>query len=156
MKQFLKIGVLCALPLAAAALGWDNSLDQFPALSGEADDTARVQRAIDATPSGVLFVPKGVYRISSPLVVTNLCSLDMHKNAILRAVSEIPDVLKVNNGPGFRALPKDDDRYHDYGHFVKGGRIDGNGLASCMALDGFRHYTLRDTTFLNGKVCGLR
>ena len=91
--------------LSASASGWDNSLDQFPALSGEADDTARVQRAIDATPSGVLFVPKGVYRISSPLVVTNLCSLDMHKNAILRAVSEIPYVLKVKTGPGFRALP---------------------------------------------------
>ena len=53
MKQFLKIGVLCALPFAAAASGWDNSLDQFPAQPGEADDTARIQRAIDATPSGV-------------------------------------------------------------------------------------------------------
>ena len=71
MTHFMKIGVLCALPLAATASGWDNSLDQFPALPGEADDTARIQRAIDATPSGVLYVPKGLYMVSSPVVVTN-------------------------------------------------------------------------------------
>ena len=34
MRNLLTIGILCALPLAAAASGWDNSLDQFPALSG--------------------------------------------------------------------------------------------------------------------------
>jgi len=150
------IAIICALPIAAAATGWDHALDEFPAKSGEADDTARIQRAIDATPSGVLYVPKGTYRVSSPLVVTNLCSLDMHKSAILRAVREMPYVLKVNNRVGFNALPKGDDRLQDYNLFVIGGRIDGNGLAACMALDGFRHYTLRDTTFLNGKGCGLR
>ena len=156
MTHFMKIGVLCALPLAAAAAGWDNTVGQFPALPGEADDTARIQRAIDATASGVLYVPKGLYKVSSPLVVTNLCSLDMHKSAILRAVCEMPYVLKVNNSIGFRGLPKGDDRLHDYNFFVTGGRIDGNGLASCMALDGFRHYSLRDISFMNGKVCGLR
>ena len=93
------LGLACALPIAAAAAtSWDHALDEFPALPGEADDTARIQRAIDATPSGVLYVPKGLYKVSSPLVVTNLCSLDMHKSAILRAVSEMPYVLKVNNG----------------------------------------------------------
>ena len=108
MTRYMKIGIVCALPFAAGAAGWDHALDEFPALSGEADDTARIQRAIDATPSGVLYVPKGQYRVSSPLVVTNLCSLDMHKSAILRAVCEMPYVLKVNNSIGFRGLPKDD------------------------------------------------
>ena len=50
MKNLLTIGILCTLPFAAAAAGWDNTVDQFPALPGEADDTARIQRAIDATP----------------------------------------------------------------------------------------------------------
>ena len=154
------IAAICGWMLSslAAALpaGVDRSVEEFPRATGEADDTARIQRAIDATPSGVLYVPKGLYKVSSPLVVTNLCSLDMHKSAILRAICEMPYVLKVNNAIGFRGLPKGDDRLHDYNFFVAGGRIDGNGLASCMALDGFRHYSLRDISFMNGKVCGLR
>ena len=154
-RRFL--GMACALPIAvAAATGYDHALDEFPVLAGDRDDTARIQRAIDATPSGVLFIPRGLYKISAPLVVTNLCSLEMHKSAILRAVSAMPYVLKVNNDPGFRALPWGDDRLDDYNLFVTGGRIDGNGLASCMAIDGFRHYSLRDISFMNGKVCGLR
>ena len=44
---------------------------------------------------------------------------------ILRAVREMPYVLKVNNAIGFRGLPKNDDRLHDYNLFVTGGRIDG-------------------------------
>lgn len=57
----------------------------------------------------------------------------------------------MNNAPTQRAY----DRL-DFGMSVTGGRIDGAGLASCMALDGFWHYTLRDVTFLNGKEYGLR
>ena len=147
--------MFCSLAATMPA-GVDRSMDEFPRAAGEVDDTARIQRAIDATPSGVLYMPRGLYLISSTIVVTNLCSLDLHKSAILRAVREMPYVLKVNNSIGFRALPNGDDRLHDYNLFVKGGRIDGNGHAACMALDGFRHYTLRDTTFLNGKTCGLR
>ena len=146
---------LCS-PAAAVPAGVDRSVAEFPRVADEADDTPRLQRAIDATPSGVLYVPGGLYLVSSPVVVTNLCSLEMHKGAVLRAVCEMQYVLKVDNSAGFRALPKGDDRQHDYNLFVKGGRIDGNGLAACMALDGFRHYTLRDTTFLNGRTCGLR
>ena len=90
--------------------------------------------------------------------VTNLCSLEMDKSAVLRAVAEIPFVLRVNGEQllgDWEALPHDSVRRQDYGMFVTGGRIDGRGLASCMALDGFRHYTLRDVTFLNGKAFGL-
>lgn len=137
-------------------MGADHSLGEFPRHADEPDDTARIQRAVDATPSGVLYVPGGVYAVSSPVAVTNLCSLNMHKSAILRAISEMPYVLKVNNNPAYRSLPKDDDRVHDCNVFMSGGCIDGNGLASCMSIDGCRHYTMRDTTFLNGKVCGLR
>ena len=158
-RRIVYVCIVCVLQFAAASAGWDNALDRFHALPGEPDDTARIQRAIDATPSGVLYVPKGLYKVSSTIVVTNLCSLDMHKSAILRAVREMPYVLKVNNGilfRGYRELPKGDDRRDDYNLFVKGGRIDGNGLAACMALDGFRHFSLRDTTFLNGRTCGLR
>ena len=136
---------------SAEAQYWDRSVSEFPALAGETDDAPRLQRAVDASANKVLFVPAGDYKLAQTLVVTNHCSLLMHKNAIVMAVKPMEFVLKVNNAPLNRAY-----RNFDFGMFVTGGRIDGNGLASCMALDGFWHYTLRDTSFLNGKKFGLR
>ena len=145
-----------ALTGSLSATPYDSSLGSFPRLPGEIDDTARIQRAVDATSSGVLYIPKGTYEISAPVVVTNMCSLDMHKSAILRAAMKIPFVLKINNAIARNSLRRKDDRWADFNTFVRGGRIDGNGLASCMALDGFWHYTLSDTTFLNAAETGLR
>lgn len=139
-----KLMMMILVPGMVLAGGWNRSLDEFPACADEPDDTARLQRAIDATPSGVLHVPRGVYRISSTVSVLNSCSLDLHKGAVLLAVAEMPFVLRVRGS------------FRDHNLFVTGGTIDGDGLASCMALDGFAHYTLRDTTFMNGKRCGLR
>lgn len=138
--------VLMGSPAALAA-GWDRSLDEFPACADEADDTARLQRAIDATPDGVLYIPRGVYRISRPLNVRNLCSLDLHKSAVLQAVADMAFVVEVNSSNA---------RAHDYNVFISGGVIDGTGRASCLRLTGFAHFTLKDMTFLNGRTDGLR
>ena len=43
---------------------WDRTVAEFPVLPGETNDTDRLQRAIDASGGGVLFVPAGDYRIS--------------------------------------------------------------------------------------------
>ena len=136
---------------AGVASAWaDGSLADFPRLAGETDDAGRLQRAIDATPSGVLRIPGGEYAVASPVLVTNRCSLALEKTARLRAIRKIPFVLKVNNATTWVNSPQD-----DHGTFVTGGVIDGNGLASCLALDGFKHYTLRDTVFMNGAQYGL-
>lgn len=144
--------VAATLGFAAASLGVraDGSLADYPRRAGETDDTARIQRAIDAQPFGVLRIPGGTYAVSSPILVTNHCSLALEKTATLRAVRAMPFVLKVNNATTWVNSPRD-----DHGTFVTGGVIDGNGLASCLALDGFKHYTLRDTVFLNGRLYGL-
>ena len=144
--------------VGAAECRADHTLEEFPRLEGETDDAARIQRAVDACPSGVLSIGSGVYEIARMVNVTNLCSIELNKSAILRAVAEMPFVLRVNNEPvlgNWNALPLRADRRQDYGMFVTGGRIDGNGLASCMMLDGFQHYTLRDVSFLNGRKYGL-
>jgi hypothetical protein len=160
------IGVVWALAMAAAlcrAQGvppmrpvaapeqCDRSAAEFSRLGDEKDDAARLQRAIDATAGGVLYVPPGTYEVAKTLIVTNHCSLKMHKNAVIKAVEAMEFVLKVNNAPTRRAYTR-----MDFGMFVTGGCLDGNGLASCMSLDGFWHYTLRDTSFFNGKKFGLR
>ena len=151
MKPVLFLAVASASFMLQAA---DADLASFGRLPGEADDTLRFQRAIDAAPGGVLSVPAGTYRLSAPLRVANLCSLSMHKNATLLAVKPMECVLKVDNSLHW-SHPEREGR-HDYGTFVVGGRIDGNGLASCMTLDAFCHYTLRDVQFFNGKAFGLQ
>lgn len=71
---------------AACPADADGTLAAFPRRAGETDDAPRVQRAIDAFPSGVLSIPAGRYAIARTLVVTNMCSLRLHKNAVLAAV----------------------------------------------------------------------
>ena len=141
---------LVRLPPGAFGDGKDHSLDEFPRLAGEVDDTARFQRAVNATPAGVLTVPRGEYRISSPIRALNRCSFDLNKNAILRAVKPMACVLLIDGRRGSGVRP------HDYNVFLRGGVVDGDGLASCVNVKGFAHYTLRDCTFLNGREYGLR
>lgn len=150
----------------AVPAGCDASADEFARRPGETDDSARLQRLVEAvSPYGVAYVPAGVYELASPLAITNRASLMMHKSAVLRAVKPMDYVLKVDNAvqwghrPGNRAegrgvLPGD--RVEDYNFFVVGGMLDGNGLASCMNLENYHHFNLRDVTFLNGLKFGLR
>ena len=147
--------VLAFLPGVALGESGTRMLADFPAKPGEADDTARIQRAVDATPSGVLRIPGGLYRISSTIMVTNRCSLELHKTAVLRAVKAMDYVVYVN--PKKAGKPtKGDFRRDDYNLFVAGGKVDGDGLASCLYIEDFEHFTMRDVTFLNGKESGLR
>lgn len=120
-----------ALGLATMSLGVraDGALADYPRRGGETDDTARIQlqRAVDAQPSGILRIPGGTYAVSSPILVTNHCSLALEKAATLRAVRAMPFVLKVNNATTWVNSPRD-----DHGTFVTGGVIDGRGTSKSL------------------------
>lgn len=136
-----------AITLAASFFGMaDVSVGDFPRLAGETGDSMRIIRAVNAVgKGGVVWFPRGEYNIDSMLVVTNSSSLLLHKSAHLKAVREMPFVLKYEGRtPG------------DHNLFIKGGDIDGNGLAGCAYVSGFRHFTMSDTTFRNGKGIGLQ
>lgn len=130
---------------------WDQNAGAFKALPGESDDAPRLQRAVDACANKVLFIPAGEYRLARTLVVTNFCSIQMHKNTRLIAARTMDFVVRVDNSPVFKARD-----LLDFGTFLKGGRIDGNGLASCLSIHGYIHFSLRDVQFHNGKLYGLR
>ena len=137
---------------------YDNILTQFPKMMGERDDSARIQRAIDATPNGILCIPKGDYYIAKPLFVKNRCSLDMHPAARLIAIEEMDFVLTYDGNGNWHELTmynEDGSVYDNLGLFMRGGDIDGNGKASCMLLENAHHYTLSNMTFHNGKKYGL-
>ena len=125
---------------------------------GEKDDVGRLQRAINATPGGVVGIGSGVYELAMPLRIRNGCSLLLHKSAILRAVREM-DFLVVYDGA---TVVADDYHYEpgrmpcDMNPFIVGGVFDGNGLASCIGLNNYHHFTMRDLTCLNGRRYGLR
>lgn len=141
----------CAACADAGGGYWDRSAAAFAARPGETDDAPRLQRAVDACANQVLFIPAGEYRLAQTLVVTNFCSILMHKNARLAAAKEMDFVVRVNNSPVFKARD-----ILDFGTFLKGGRIDGKGMASCLSIHGYIHFSLRDVQFHNGRLYGLR
>ena len=154
--------VLCGTILAAVAAFKvvyaidcaDVSVADFPRLAGESGDSSRIMRAIEkAGGGGVVWFPRGEYEIDSMLVITNGVSLLFHKSAHLKAVCEMPFVFQYyahlvegGNASGFV----------DHNLFIRGGDIDGAGLAGCAQIMGVRHFTLADTTFRNGKGVGLQ
>mgnify|MGYP003307457298 CR=1 FL=1 len=133
----------------------DNSLADFPRLNGENNDSPRFKRAIAATPSGVLYVPGGIYEIAEPLEITNLCSLELQACAILRAVKEMDFILRIDNRLQWDKKLRTPDMPQNYNLFLRGGQFDGNGLASCVSICHSHHFTLSDSTMLNGKKAGL-
>lgn len=143
---------------------FDVTLADYPRLEGEMYDDARIMRAVADCERGVLYIPKGIYEISQMLVIKNCCSLLMHKSAVLKAVKEMPFVLMYDAASSYPDLeecdghlvPSDDVDAEDWNLFVNGGVIDGAGLASCMCLNSFKHFTMRDGSFRNGKKYGLR
>lgn len=155
MRNLRTVTFSVLIPSLLFGGGGGVDLSGFPRLPGESDDSPRIQRAIDANPSGVLFIPAGLFEIAETLMVTNRCSLELNKSAILRAVKPMDYVLEVDNTKAEK-LPQGDSRNDDYNLFIVGGRIDGDGLASCLNIVRFTHFTMRDMTFLNGKKTGLR
>lgn len=141
------VSVFASLMAALAGTrGYDRSLEEFPRQAGETDDTARIQRAIDATGGGVLYLPRGDYSIASTLTISNCCALSMHKNAKLIAKSQMEYVVVVRNN-AWNTL--------DFNDFIEGGVIDGNGMASCLLVQNYWGYKLTNLKLFNPKKYGL-
>jgi len=116
---------------------YDHILTEFPRMNGEDGDSPRIQRAIDATGNGVLCIPKGDYDITETLYIRKRCSLDMHPAARLIAREQMEFVLEYCAEGNYHALTlfnEDGSVYDNLGLFIRGGDIDGNGLASCFAI----------------------
>lgn len=125
---------------------------------GFSSDSDWIQATVEANPEQKIYIPEGIYKLDKPIVIRNGASLKMDKATLLLAVKEMDFVLRYEgNGYLFEKFSAEvGHNVLDFNRFVEGGTIDGNGLASCMLLDGYRHFTMRDTTFLNGKKYGLR
>ena len=137
---------------------YDITLDDYPRLPGETDDSPRILRAVDDCYDSVLYIPRGVYEIASPIKIGNFCSLLMHKSAVLRAVKEMDFVIEWDGGEQYNDLivyDRDGNIFDDANLFISGGDIDGAGLASCLRIGGYHHFTLKDITLHNGKKYGL-
>ena len=137
---------------------YDVSVADFPRLEGETDDSPRFMRAIAAAPNGVLRVPKGEYDIASSIRIANRCSLSMHPAAHLVARAKMDCVVFWDGGADYHALSlfnPDGSVYDNLNLFIRGGDIDGNGLASCLAITNAHHFTLADIALHNGLASGL-
>lgn len=125
---------------------------------GSTDDTAFIQRALDNGEGGIVYLPPGVYMISSSLVIksgTELLSL-IPGAAILRASSGLAlgaPILKNKTQGG--AV----DAYYDTGIKVSGIVFDGNNISSRTAeMVSFlkaQHVTFDSCTFQNATHIGM-
>lgn len=131
-----------------AAVGYDHSVAEFPRLAGETDDTPRLQRAVDACERGVLFVPKGDYELASTLVLRGNASVSMHPFAKLKAVKDMDYVVDVRHGKIWDQLA--------FLTYIEGGAIDAAGRASCLNVESYWAYNVRDIKLFNAKKYGLR
>ena len=130
---------------------YDASVGDFPRQAGETGDSARIMRAVAvAGKGGVVWFPRGDYAIDQMLVVSNKTSLLLHKSANLKAVREMPYVMRYFGSEYAEIF------YADHNLFIKGGQIDGNGLASGLNVLGLRHFTMGNMTIRNGKRVGLQ
>ena len=137
---------------------YENILTDFLREKTDKSDSERIQRAIDATPNGILCIPKGDYEIASPLFIKNRCSLDMHPAARLIATEEMEFVLTYNGNANFHELTlynDDGSIYDNLGLFIRGGDIDACGKSSCLLIANAHHYTLSNISLHNGKKYGL-
>ncbi len=122
-------------------------------------DAEWIQAVIDENPEQEVYLPAGIYRIDKTVTIGGGTSLRMDKAAILIAVQEMDFVLEYVGEPSYRFEKASKEFGHDildFNRSVIGGTIDGNGLAACMRLTKYRHFTLQNTVFLNGKKYGLK
>lgn len=151
----MALGILSVVGLLATVGPWDADVSDYPRHPGEKGDSARIMRAVHAAgKGGVVWFARGDYDIDETLVVSNQVSFLLHKSACLKAVKELQFVLRY-----FGREMEDgghDGAVADHNLFIKGGVIDGNGLASCAVVMGLRHFTLADTTYRNGRRVGLQ
>ena len=153
-KVVLSVAALCAFAAFAVS---DHSITEFPRLAGETDDAPRFQRAVDACyGGGLLTVPGGNYTIARTVFETNLCSVEMSPGARIKAVAEMDWMFKINQMWQYnpKTAPKDVEP-NVYNLTFRGGTLDADGKASCLAIDNYRHFTLENATFLNGRVYGV-
>lgn len=151
------VGLPLVVLLALSAEAGDRSLADFARRPGETDDAPRFQRAVDACAGGaVLYVPAGKYVFAQTLFVTNLCSVELSAGAHVKAVAEMDWLVRIDHRwQRFVKTAPDVEQAENYGLFFRGGTFDANGLASCIAVDHFRHFTLENTVCLNGRKYGL-
>lgn len=133
---------------------YDAVLSDFVRLPGETDDSPRIQRAIDAASGGVLFIPKGIYDVASPLFIKSYTSLELHPSAVLRAVADLDFILTFDAKE--QTVPKEGMyRGASLNMFIKGGIFDADGMADCMHIANACHMTLSDITYTNPRNIGL-
>ncbi len=131
----------------------EASLADFPRLGGDTSDSERISRAASSVPFGVLKIPAGEYELDKTVRITNAASLKMHKAAKFRAVKEM-DYMLFYDGK-VACTTKHRDGAFDHSMFIEGGDFNAAGLANCIKLGNYFHFTLRDTVFRNPKRFGL-
>lgn len=137
----------------------DISLNDFQRINGEKSDSPRIARAVSAAKNKIVFIPPGIYELTEPIEISNHVSLLMHKSACLKVCKKMDYAVKYDGGAEYSDLivrHKNGNEFDDLNIFIKGGEIDGNGMASCLSICNYHHFTLSEITLRNGLHYGLK
>ena len=123
------------------------NLSDYPRLPNETDDAPRIQRAIDDAELLTVYIPEGTYEIASPLIIKNQASIQMENQTVIECVKEMDFMLEWIGPEGVPGYSRN--------CAVRGGCLNAKGLASCMKLMNYCHFTIADINFRSGKKYGL-
>lgn len=103
---------------------------------GTTDDTLAIQNCINNNPLKTLYFPKGNYKITSPIYITQTNSkfvnLKLDKYARIFTNAEINSILEI----GFDKTNGEYDRYSNYGFItIEGGIFDSANTLKCINLN---------------------
>ncbi|MCF0178207.1 MAG: hypothetical protein HUJ90_06230 [Bacteroidales bacterium] len=121
------------------------------------DVADQLQRIIDDNPHRTLYFPDRVYYLSHPICTPAdpriSVSLELSNYAILKAVDswDCPDAMVRLGGKN----PYNDIRVNGSNYYLRGGIIDGNGIADGVCIESGRETRVLDTSIKFTRV-GLR
>ena len=128
------------------------SIEDYPRLTDETDDSPRIQRAFNANENNVIYFPMGTYDIASTVTGVNI-SMDCHPRAIFNATGSKGSMFELTYEGEYSESFKGNYQWRHF--YINRGEFDCNDV-----MDGIKTYdghnvVFRDCLITNAKSKGL-
>lgn len=158
MKRRILVIVLFALSVIYPVIGQEGGdflivTEHGVSADGKSDASEAIQKLIEANPHRTLIFPDGTYLLSKPIETpadpARSVSLELSHYAVLKAAEGWREGALVRLGATYKA--------NDIGSIgsnygLKGGMIDGSGVADGVSIDGGRETKIEDVSIKHTRI----
>ena len=151
-RQICALG--CVLTVGLAARAGDVVSAAGLARNGAEPCSEAIQRLIDANPNREIFLPDGTYLLDRPI-----CTPAAPKKSVCLHLSNFARLVAAPGWTNAEAMvrlgaihPANDIRTPGSWYWLKGGIIDGGGVADGVSIDGGRETLVADVSMKNVRV----